>query len=115
LQLWREELPKNINLSKNLSPESKERYVELMMEYFDVFSWTCDDLKVYDTNIIQHNILVKEGENPFKKKIRRLNPLLLPLIEKEIKKIFDAKIIVSLRHKKWLENLVILFQKKTLE
>jgi hypothetical protein len=32
--------------------------------------------------------------------------LLLPLIEKEVKKLFDAKIIVSLRFSKWLENLV---------
>jgi len=32
--------------------------------------------------------------------------LLLPLIEKEVKKLFDAKIIVSLRFSKWVENLV---------
>jgi hypothetical protein len=30
----------------------------------------------------------------------------LPLIEKEIKKLFEAKIIVSLRFSKWVENLV---------
>ena len=35
-----------------------------------------------------------------------MNPLLLPLIEKEIKKLFEAKIIVSLRFSKWLANLV---------
>ena len=35
-----------------------------------------------------------------------MNPLLLPLIEKEIIKLFDAKIIVSLRFSKWLANLV---------
>ena len=35
-----------------------------------------------------------------------MNPLLLPLIEKEVKKLFDAKIIVSLRFSKWLANLV---------
>ena len=35
-----------------------------------------------------------------------MNPLLLPLIEKEVKKLFDAKIIVSLRFSKWLVNLV---------
>ena len=38
--------------------------------------------------------------------MRRFNPLLLPVIEKEIKKLFDAKIIVSLRHSKWLANVV---------
>ena len=44
--------------------------------------------------------------NPFKQKLRRMNPLLLPLIEKEVNKLFDAKIIVSLRFSKWLANLV---------
>jgi hypothetical protein len=28
----------------------------------------------------------------------------MPLIEKEIKKLFEAKIIVSLRFSKWVEN-----------
>lgn len=43
---------------------------------------------------------------PFKQKLRRINPKLLPLNEKEIKKLFDAKIIVSLRFTKWVANLV---------
>jgi hypothetical protein len=30
----------------------------------------------------------------------------LPLIEKEVRKLFDAKIIVSLRFFKWVANLV---------
>ena len=32
--------------------------------------------------------------------------MLLPIIEKEIKKLFDAKIIVTLRFSKWVPNLV---------
>ena len=43
---------KIIKLSKKLSPEVKERYVKLMKEFPDVFSWRYDDLKVYDTSII---------------------------------------------------------------
>ena len=35
-----------------------------------------------------------------------MNPLLLPLIEKEVKKLFNAQIIVSLKFSKWLVNLV---------
>ena len=31
---------------------------------------------------------------------------MLPVIEKEIKKLFDAKIIVTLRFSKWVANLV---------
>ena len=71
-----------------------------------MFAWKYEDLKFYDTSVIQHTIPIKENEKPFSQKLRRINPLLLPLIEKEIKNIFDAKIIVALRNSKWLENVV---------
>ena len=77
-----------------------------MKEFYDVFAWTYDDLKFYDPGVIQHTIPVQKNAKPFKQKLRRMNPLLLPLIEKEVKKLFDAKIIVSLRFSKWLGNLV---------
>ena len=58
-----------------------------MKKYTDVFSWCYDDLKEYDTSIIQHAITIKPGENPFRQKMRRINPMLLPVIEKEIRKL----------------------------
>ena len=65
-----------------------------MKEFSGVFAWSYKDLKVYDTTLIQHTVTVfKENEKPFKQKLRRVNPLLLPLIEKEIKKLFDAKLL----------------------
>jgi hypothetical protein len=99
--------PKVIKISKNLAKESKEKYIKLMKEFYYVFAWTYDDLKVYDTGVIQHTILVQKNAKTFKKKLRRMNPLLIPLIKKEVKKLFDAKIIVSLRFSKWLANLVL--------
>ena len=94
--------PKIVNISTNLPLESKEKYLYLLKEYSKVFSWKYEDLKVYDILVIHHTIPIKENENPFRQKLRRINPLLLPLIEKEIIKRFDTKIIVSLRHSKWI-------------
>ena len=56
-----------------------------MKQYSDVFAWSYDDLKVYDTSVIRHTI---------------------PWKENEIRKLFDAKIIICLRHSKWLANIV---------
>ena len=78
----------------------------MFKEFIDVFAWIYEDLKSYDTNIIQHKIPIKEDQKPFKRKLRRINPKLMPLIEKEIKKMFDAKIIIPLRFSKWVSNLV---------
>ena len=57
-----------------------------MKELSDVFTWSYDELKEHDTNIIQHTIPIKEDEKTFRKKLKRINPLLLPLIEKKDKK-----------------------------
>ena len=77
-----------------------------MKKYTDVFAWSYEDLKEYDTSIIQHTIPIKPGGKPFRQKLTRINPKLLPVIEKEIKKLFDAKIIVTLRFSRWVANLV---------
>jgi hypothetical protein len=77
-----------------------------MKDFPDVFSWSYEYLKVYDTNIIQHVIPIRDDKKQFKQKLRRINPLLLPLIEKEVRKLFDSNIIVSLIFSKWLANLV---------
>jgi hypothetical protein len=95
-----------IKLSKSLPPKKKHKYIELFKEYVDVFPWGYEDLKSYDTSIIQHRIPIKEEQKPFRHKLRRINPNLLPLIEKEIKKMYDAKTIVPLRFSKCVSNMV---------
>jgi hypothetical protein len=101
-----EEKPRMVKLSKSLPAEQKLKYIELFKKYSNVFSWGYEDLKAYDTSIIQDRIPIKEDQKPFRQKLRRISPNLLPLIEKEIKKMYDAKIIVPLRFSKWVSNLV---------
>ena len=77
-----------------------------MKKYTNVFSWSYEYLKEYDTSIIQHTISIKPGEKSFRQKLRRINPKLVPIIEKKVKRLFDPKIIVTLRFSKWVANLV---------
>jgi hypothetical protein len=60
----------------------------------------------YDTNIIQHIILTNPSNNHFKKKIRQVNPFFFSTIEKEVRNLLDAQIIIPLRNSEWVENLV---------
>ena len=95
-----------VKLSKSLSPDQKQKYVELLKEFQDVFAWSYDNLKSYDTSIIQHTIPLKPDQKPCKQKLRRINPVLLPSIEKEIKRMYDAGIIAPIRFSEWVSNLV---------
>jgi hypothetical protein len=68
--------------------------------------WSYDNLKTYDTSVIEHNIPLKHGIKPFRQKLRQINPILLTVIEREVKKLLDANIFVPLRYSKWVENRV---------
>lgn len=78
----------------------------MFKEFQELFAWSYDDLKSYDTSVIQHTIPLKENQKPFKKKLRRVNPVLLPLIEKEVKRMYETGIIALIRFSKWISNLV---------
>ena len=54
--------PNIIKIARTLSPRSKKKYISLMTEYSDVFSWRYSDLRDYDTSIIQHTIPLKKDE-----------------------------------------------------
>ena len=100
------ENPRMVKISKSLTTEQRGRYIKLLKEHVDVFAWSYDELRTYDTSIIQHKVPLKPNVKPFRQKLRRINPVLFPVIEKEIKKLLDAKIIVPLRYSSWVENLV---------
>jgi hypothetical protein len=52
--------PKHVKLSRILSRDQRAKYVKLLKEFADVFAWTYEDLRTYDTNIIEHKIPLKE-------------------------------------------------------
>lgn len=103
--------PKYVNLGMGCTPEERQVFISLFRRYRDVFAWTYDDLKTYDTQIIQHVIPTKEGAKPFQQKLRKLHPALKPLIQKELKKLLDACIIFKVRHSRWVSNMVLVRKK----
>jgi hypothetical protein len=63
-------------------------------------------LKTYDTFIIEHKIPLKPGVKPFKQNLIQINPIIFPVIKREVKKLLDEKIIVPLRYSEWVANMV---------
>jgi hypothetical protein len=55
-------------------------------------SYEVINLKTYDTRIIQHRIPLKNDVKPFQHKFK-VSPSLKPLIQKELSKLLDAKMI----------------------
>jgi hypothetical protein len=64
------ETPKLVKISKYLPPEMKRKYAKLLKQYKDVFAWSYDELRTYDTTVIEHKIPLKQGVKPFRQKLR---------------------------------------------
>ena len=58
--------PKVVKIPSKLSQEVKEKYIQLLKKNANVFAWSYEDLKVYDTYVIRHTIPLKENEKPFR-------------------------------------------------
>jgi hypothetical protein len=74
--------PRHIKLSKFLHANQKVKYIDLFKEFTEIFSWSYDYLKTYDTDIIEHGLLMNVGCKPFRHKLRQVNPILFPIIKK---------------------------------
>jgi hypothetical protein len=70
----------------------KGKYADLLEQCKDVFAWSYDELRTYDTTVIEHKIPLEPSVKPFRHKLKQINPILLPMVEKEVKNILDAKI-----------------------
>ena len=63
------ENPRMVKLSKYLSIETKNKYTELLRKYKDIFTWSYEELRTYDTFVTEHKIPLKLGVKPFKQKL----------------------------------------------
>jgi hypothetical protein len=82
--------PKFVKLSRSLTKEQRSEYVGLLREFVDVFAYTYEDVKTYNTYVIEHKIPLKREAKPFRQKLRQINPMLLPIMEREVKKLLQA-------------------------
>lgn len=105
------ENPKMVKFPKDFPTKVKEKYISLLSSFIDVFSWDYADLKTYDKSIIQHIILIKLNQKPFRQKLTIINPKLLPSIEKEVNRLYKAGIIIPIRFLDWIFNLVPVHKK----
>ena len=50
--------------------------MKLFKEFKDVFAWTYDDLKTFNTQVMQHIIPIKQESKPFQQKLKEISPVI---------------------------------------
>ena len=57
---------RTLNMGKVCSKSKQENFVHLCQEFNDVFSWTYDNLKGFDTSLFQHTIDLVDDFKPIR-------------------------------------------------
>jgi hypothetical protein len=85
--------PQNINLGVKCTPSERVSFISLLKEYKYVFAWSYEDLKTFETRIMQQVIPIKEGAKPIHQKLCKMHPILEPMVKAELNKLLATRII----------------------
>ena len=90
INLETEEERREVKIGTTLSPTIREKLIDLLREYSDVFAWSYQDMTGLDVDIVVHRLPLREECAPVKQKLRRVKPEMLLKIKEEVKKQLDA-------------------------
>ena len=85
-----EEDKKEVKIGANLKPGVKERLVQLLNEYVEIFAWSYEDMPGLDADIVVHRLPTKEDFPPVKQKVHRMWPEMSKKIKTEVMKHFNT-------------------------
>ena len=66
--------PRELKICTSLSPNERDRLIDLLRSYLDVFAWSYEDILGLDPSIVQHHLPILPHARLVKHKLRRLHP-----------------------------------------
>ncbi|KAL2230537.1 UNVERIFIED_CONTAM: Retrovirus-related Pol polyprotein from transposon [Sesamum indicum] len=89
-------------ISSKLTDLEEEKLIRVLHEFRETIGWTIADIKGLSPLTCMHRILLEEGAKPSWEAQRRLNPLMIEVVKKEILKLLDAGMIFSISDSEWV-------------
>ena len=65
---------KEVKVGANLELSVKQRLIQMLRDYVEIFAWSYEDMPGLDTDIVVHRLPTKEDCHPVKQKVRRMGP-----------------------------------------
>jgi hypothetical protein len=94
-----------------LSALHEEKLVQVLKEHKMAIGWTIVDIKGISPSTCMHRILLKEGVKPFHQPQRRLNPLMMDVVKKEILKLLEVGVIYPISNSNWVSPVQVVPKK----
>ena len=106
INLGTEDARKEVKIGAALEVGVKQKLVEMLHEYVDIFAWSYEDMPGLDTDIVMHELPLKEGCSPVKQKLRRTHPEMSRKIKEEVQKQMEAGFLKVVSYPPWVANIV---------
>ncbi|GAV57601.1 hypothetical protein CFOL_v3_01138, partial [Cephalotus follicularis] len=98
-------------VAKHLSPAQEDKLLALLKENKRAIGWTMTDIIGISPSTCLHRILLEEGAKPVRQPQRRLNPLILDVVKKEVTKLLQAGIIYPISDSQWVSPVHVVPKK----
>ncbi|XP_071917218.1 uncharacterized protein [Coffea arabica] len=89
-------------ISAALSETQEEKLIRVHREHKEAIGWTIVDIKGISPSICMHQVRLEEDAKPVRQAQRRLNPLMMEVVKKEILKLLDVGIIFAISDSSWI-------------
>jgi hypothetical protein len=99
-------LDRAVVIGAHLSPEEEKELIEFLNKNTDVFAWSAKDLQGVDRDIIEHTLDTNEKITLKKLKLRKMSEEKAKVVEAEVQRLQDAKVIREVMYPVWLANFV---------
>ncbi|XP_042394223.1 uncharacterized protein LOC121985044 [Zingiber officinale] len=98
-------------IAQNLEPDQEERLLEILRQHRKAIGWTLVDIPGISPSICMHRIYLEEDVKPVRQPQRRLNPLILDVVKKEVTRLLQAGIIYPISDSKWVSPIHVVPKK----
>jgi hypothetical protein len=98
--------PRPTFISKKLGPCLREPMIALLQEYADCFTWDYTEMPGLDRSIVEHQLPLKKGFQPFQQRARKMKAEILEEVRKEVEKMLEAGFIRPCKYAEWISSVV---------
>ncbi|CAM8954149.1 unnamed protein product [Rhodiola kirilowii] len=98
-------------IKSGLEADQERRLIGVLTEHKLAIGWTLPDIKGISSAVCMHRILLEDGARPSREPQRRLNPIMMEVVQKEIQKLLDADVIYPISDSQWVSPVHIVPKK----
>ncbi|XP_028964974.2 uncharacterized protein [Malus domestica] len=94
-------------ISSQLIAEEGEKLIRVLKDHKTAIAWSIADIKGINPATCMHRIMLEESAKPTREAQRRLNPLMMEVVKKEVIKLLDVGIIYPISDSKWVSPIQV--------